>query len=175
MEVLSIIKKEYRFLNGDSKFAQLLFKNMKNEECNKNLKDEGVFLTSTGIIIMLNKPKSIDDISDLETIKLDVHFSKVNGNGDEWVHFPMTNTELTRFLGKYHGVDHYIIEETSSNCGLTLYTYLPILRIEEYVISIQTDMIVLNELSTVEEVSEYSKLIINALPAKIVEICRFGL
>lgn len=163
-----IIKREYRFFPKDSKefIAQLLYDSMQNADCEKRLNEEGVYLTSTGILFLVNKPQqtATDGLLDKNEIQLDVHFVKENGNDSEWVHFPMSEKEITRFMGKYRGVDSYIIDETSSNCGLGLYTRVSISPLEEYVLQIQSRMEQLNKMSTVEEVTAYSKKVINVTP-----------
>lgn len=179
--VATVSMKEYRFLSKDKQeeIYKIFSNKMQDSEKIEKLNKEGVFMTSTGIVLFLSKP----NIREAETIVLDDNKVKKNEQAQlkvlianseneeeqQWIEFPMQNPKeiRTSIIKKFHIFDEYSVVRTWSNCGLIEDRRFPINDIEEYILQTQEELVEINKIADVLKVKCYTSMLISPTPTKI--------
>lgn len=185
-EIIYLISmKEYRFFSNEKQeeTLKILSDAMQNEREKIKLNNEGIFKTSTGIILFLAKPILkkdenivLDDnkIEEKEQIQLKVLIAKSGEEEQQWLEFPMKNPKeiRTSIMRKFHPLDDVTIIKTWSNCGLIERRNCEIENLEDYVIYTQQELVELNKIADVEDVKNYTSIAMFPTPYRILELMR---
>ena len=178
--------KEYRFFSYEKQeeILKLLSNSMQDEKEETKLNNEGVYKTSTGIILFLSKPiikkdenLVLDDNKVKKEEQIQLKILIANSDDEEqqqWFEFSMKNQKKDKniYNKKFHSWDSGIIKKTWSNCGLIEPRNYEIDNLEEFVLAIQEELEQLNEIADIEDVRYLTSIAIISTPFKILGLIK---